>query len=241
MACVISKSAAEKLKSYKCEESVISINGNDVLLNLYDNTELYPYHSFPHVGEETKGNVLVASRREEGQTLLYNFQYDKMKQLMPSDDITYTNGGQVVDIDVYCNTPIEQIKKRNNGFTQELVNLLEEQNLYYREAANVLETIVPIAKHSELLEVFTPEEQVAFVEEKKEFGFNWVRPKPKKLLEAEGIKYTDEFGYFWKQVHEYLDDRIQWRSKGKSFQYFKIKFTILKENPVSIGSKITGR
>ena len=237
-AVVISKSAAEKMTSYKVEESIVSVNGNDVLLNLYDNGEYNQYHSFPHVGEHTLDNILVASRREEGQTLLFNFQYDRMKKIQPNDDITYTNGGIIADIDIYCNTPIEQLKKRNNEFVQEVVALLQQQNDYYRQCAEELDKILPPATEKDSISVMSEEEKSAYYAERKEYGFNWTRPKPKELLD---IEYTEEFGYFWKQVHEYLDNRIQWRSKGKSFQNFKIKFTILKENKVTIGSKLTGR
>ena len=238
MAVVISKSAAEKLKSYKVEESMISINTNDILLNIYDKDNTGTYHSFPHVGEHTLNNVLVASRREENSKLLYNFQYNKMTKIEPSDDVTYTNGGMVTDIDIYCNTPIDVLKSKKNEFVQEVVSVLEEQNKYYKTCAEELEKILPVATEKDSTSVMTPEEKVAYYAERKEYGFNWTRPKPKQLLD---IEYTEEFGYFWKQVHDYLDNRIQWRNRGKTFQNFKIKFTILKENPLQVGSKITGR
>ncbi len=240
-AVVISKSAAKKLTSYKVEESMVSVNTNDVLLNLYDNGEYGAYHSFPHVGEHTLDNVLVASRREDNQTMLYNFQYDKMKRILPSDDITYTNGGIVADMDIYCNMPIEALKKRNNQFTQEIVGALEEQEAYYKKAAEELDKIVPPATEAESIAAMSPEEKAAYYAERKEYGYNWARPVPRKTLADRGIRYTDEFGAFWKKVHEYNDHRIQWRTKGKTFQNFKIKFTILKENPLQVGSKITGR
>ena len=237
-AVVISKSAAEKLKSYKVEESLVSINTNDILLNLYDNGEYGIYHSFPHVGEQTLPTILVASRREENSKLLYNFQYDKMSKIEPNDDVTYTNGGVVADLDIYCNTPIDVLKQKNNEFIQEVVGVLEEQNKYYKNCAEELEKILPVATEKDSISVMSPEEKAAYYAERKEYGFNWTRPKPKQLLD---IEYTEEFGYFWKQVHEYLDNRIQWRNKGKTFQNFKMKFTILKENKLTVGAKISGR
>lgn len=240
-AIVISKSAAEKLTSFKCEESTISVNGNDILLNLYETNEELPYHSFPHVGEHTLDNILVASRRVEGQTLLFNFQYDKMKKIFPNDDITYTNGGVVSDIDIYCNSDIDYLSKKNNDFINEFIQVYSQQQDYYREARDVLDSIVPPATQADIQRAYSPEEYSQYLNERKEYGFNWTRPKPQILLDLEGIQYTEEFGYYWKQVHEYLDNRIQWRNKGKSFQNFKIKFTILKENKLSIGSKITNR
>ena len=237
-AVVISKSAAEKLKSYKVEESMVSVNTNDILLNLYDKGNYGTYHSFPHVGEHTLSTILVASRRKENSKLLYNFQYNKIDEIQPDDDITYTNGGIVADLDIYCNTPIDILKSKKNEFIQEIVGVLEEQNKYYKTCKDELDKILPPATEKDMVSVMTPEEKSAYYAERKEYGFNWTRPKPKKLLD---IEYTEEFGYFWKQVHEYLDNRIQWRNKGKTFQNFKMKFTILKENPIQVGSKITGK
>ena len=231
-AVVISKSAAKKLKSYKCEETFVSINTNDVLLNIYDNGEYGQYHSFPHVGEHINNNVLVASRREENQTLLYKFQYDKMKKPEPNDDITYSGGGTVVDLDIYCNTPIEMLKKRNNEFIQEIISVLEQQNEYYKKAEEALNKILPIAR----VEDMSDAEKARFNAEKKKYGFAWKRPKI-----TEDVKYTDEFGFYWKKVHEYNDNNLKWRVKGKSFQNFKLKFTILKEADLALGDKITNR
>ena len=72
---VISESAAKKLTSFKVEKTTISVNTNDILLNLYshyeEGKEIPEYHSIPKVGEHTKGNILVASRREDSQNVLY--------------------------------------------------------------------------------------------------------------------------------------------------------------------------
>ena len=45
----------------------------------------------------------------------------------------------------------------------------------------------------------------------------------------------------WKTTHEYIDEKIAWRHDAKKFDNFKIELTILKENPLTIGSKVTGR
>jgi DNA-directed RNA polymerase beta subunit len=54
-------------------------------------------------------------------------------------------------------------------------------------------------------------------------------------------KYTDEVSYMWKASHEFIDPKVQWRHEGKSFDNLKIRFTILKEHPLTIGAKLTGR
>ena len=64
------------------------------------------------------------------------------------------------------------------------------------------------------------------------------RPLP---IEMNSNSYTEELGYTWKKVHEYLNSRIKWRHDGSSFNSVKVKFTILKENPLTPGCKLTGR
>jgi hypothetical protein len=93
-AVVISESAAKKMTSYKVEQINVSVNENDVLLNLYGK-DMEPYHSFPKVGEKTCGNILTSSRQMSGRSLLYDFKFDNMKNILPTDDITYTEGGIV--------------------------------------------------------------------------------------------------------------------------------------------------
>ena len=62
----------KKLTSYKVEKTMFSINTNDVLLNLYgDDVE---YKSFPKVGEYIDSRVLVASRRRDKRSIMYDFQ-----------------------------------------------------------------------------------------------------------------------------------------------------------------------
>ena len=138
---VITESGAEKLKSYKVEKTLVSINTNDVLLNLYsDLNEKYDtrYHSIPKVGEHTKGNILVASRREESQNVLYNFQQKRMKEIDANDQVYYTCGGIIADINVFSNTPLEQLKQRSSEFSKEIVELYEDQLRYNKELAEIL-------------------------------------------------------------------------------------------------------
>ena len=238
---VITESGAEKLKSYKVEKTLVSINTNDVLLNLYsDLNEKYDtrYHSIPKVGEHTKGNILVASRREESQNVLYNFQQKRMKEIDANDQVYYTCGGIIADINVFSNTPLEQLKQRTSEFSKEIVELYEDQLRYNKELAEILEKIIPALTEEEYLAVLDPIKRQLFIQERKDFGHYFKHPLPRDLNEN---KYTDELGYMWKTTHEYIDEKIAWRHDAKKFDNFKIELTILKENPLTIGSKVTGR
>lgn len=226
-AIVISKSAAEKLTSYKVEKTMISINGNDILLNLYGNDKIYK--SFPKVGDYIDSKILVASRRRDKRTALYELQTTKMKEIDPSnDDLTYTGGGMVADIDVFSNASLNDLRKRTDIFNQEVLEVIENNYRYWKEMAEELEKIIPC-------KVLTEAEARS---EREEFGHVCKHPIDKN---KNPNKYTDELAYYWKLAHEYIDEKIQWRFDGKSFDNIKLQFTILKENPLTAGCKLTGR
>ncbi len=224
---VISKSAAEKLVSYKVETTTISINNNDLLVNLYGKNG--EYKSFPKVGDFVDSKVLVASRRKDKRTSLFELQEKNISDInQASDDITYTSGGTVVDIDVFNNVPLAELRKRHDIFNQEILEVIENNYRYYSELATELEKIIPCRELTES----------EIRNEKNDFGHVIKHPIDR---DKNPNKYTDELSYYWKVAHEYVDEKILWRSDSKSFDNFKVQFTILKENHLTAGSKVTGR
>lgn len=224
---VISRSAAEKLTSYKVEKTSLSVNGNDILLNLYGDEK--NFISFPKIGQVVDSRILVASRRRDKRTVLYELQNDRMREVDPvNDEIIYTSGGKVVDINVFSNVPLSEMRKREDIFNKEVLTVIENNYRYYKELSTELEKIVPI-------KVLTEAE---IKQERSEFGHVCKHPIERK---KNPNKVSDELLYQWKVAHEYIDEKIQWRSNGKSFDNFKIEFVILKENPLTEGCKITGR
>lgn len=215
------------MASFKVEKTMISINGNDVLLNLYGDSE--NYKSFPKIGDTIHNKILVASRRKDKRSSLYDFQESKMREIDSfCDEITYTGGGTVVDIDIFNNIPISKLRKKTDIFNKEVLSVLEDQYRYWNELKDELEKIIPCKSLSE-----SEEKQ-----EKKMFGHIIKHPIER---EKNPNKYTNELSYYWKLAHENSDEEILWRYDGKSFDNFKIRFTILKENPLAEGCKITGR
>jgi len=230
---IISKSAAEKLTSYKVEKTMFSVNGNDVLLNLYGDEA--NFKSFPKVGDKTGNKILVASRRRDKRTSLYDFQAKNMTKVdYVDDEPIYTNGGTVVDINIFNNISLSELKKKTfdekgnikNVFNYEILTVLEDQYRYWNELKTELEKIIPCKSLSEA------EER----EEMAEYHHIVKHPIDK---DKNPNKYTDELAYYWKLAHENTDDQIQWRFDGKTFDNFKIQFVILKENHLTEGCKIT--
>lgn len=224
---VISKSASERLTSFNVEETTFSINSNDVLLNIYGDQE--NYKSFPRIGDSVNNNTLVAIRRIDHSKMFYDFQSYKMREIDNLEDsIIYSDGGMIVDIDIYNNMELNKLKERNNKFTNELVELYEEQLNFYTELAEALEEIIPTERIP----------KAEFDKIRQYYGHVPKRPIPR---EQNINEYTNELAYWWKFSHEWIDEKIKWREDNKVFDSFRIKFTILREKPAEQGSKLTGR
>ena len=97
---IISKSAAQKLASPLIKKISIQINDNDIPINLYGDNAVYK--CIPDINEEIKDGILLASRREKAEEILFTQTYDRLSNIMLSDN-KYRATGKVVDISVYCN------------------------------------------------------------------------------------------------------------------------------------------
>ena len=105
----ISESAQKKLSSRLYKRITVNINDNDILLNLMGDPD--HYKSFPMIGEEIKGGILCAVRRENGPESLFTQQVEMLRTILMSDD-KYTPGdGTVIDLDIHCNNP-EMLKQK---------------------------------------------------------------------------------------------------------------------------------
>jgi DNA-directed RNA polymerase beta subunit len=223
----ISESAAEKLKAYKVEKTMFSINSNDILINLYGNEHYYK--SFPKVGDIIDNRILAVIRRIQHDRILFDFQSERLREIDNLDDtVIYTAGGEVVDINIFSNIPLHRLKEKENEFTKEIIEIYEKQYNYYKTLSEELEKIIPVR-------LLTEDEEK---EEIKKYGILIKHPV---LREDNPNQYTDELAYWWKKSHEEINEKIYWRHEGKTFDSFKIQFTILKENPVTPGVKITNR
>ena len=99
---IISESCAKKLASPLIHKVEVVINDNDIPLNIYGNRDNYKI--FPDIGEEIKHSILMAYRREKKEEALFSQSYDRLSELIISDDKIFCSG-KVVDVDVYSNDP----------------------------------------------------------------------------------------------------------------------------------------
>ena len=100
---ILSQTAAAKFTAPLFDTTQLQINDNDILLNLYGDDA--NYKTFPDIGESIEKGILCAIRRErKDDEALYAQAWDRLKEMMISDD-KYTLKGKIVDINVYCNNP----------------------------------------------------------------------------------------------------------------------------------------
>lgn len=128
-AIVISESAAKALTSPLIKKVYIQVNDNEIPLNIYGDDEKYKV--FPDIGEEIEHGILCGLRIEKKEESLYSLSYNRLKELMISDE-KYTVSGQVVDIDVYCNAPDKFV---DNPYYEQI-------HYYYQEKMNMYQHIV---------------------------------------------------------------------------------------------------
>lgn len=97
---IISESAAKKLETSLVKNTPITINDNDILLNLYGNESFYK--TFPDIGEEVKNGIFCSIRRMENENILFSMSQQNLRDIMLSDRNILMEG-RVADINVYCN------------------------------------------------------------------------------------------------------------------------------------------
>lgn len=138
---IISESAAEKLATTLIKNTSITINDNDVLLNLYGNENIYK--AFPDIGEKTENGIFCSIRRWENENILYSLSQSRLRESLITDRNIIING-TVADIDVYCNNP--------NSLGDSYYNA---QLFYYYQMRNkfckkMVECVSPLAMNGKL-------------------------------------------------------------------------------------------
>jgi DNA-directed RNA polymerase beta subunit len=193
-AVVISKSAAKRLGSYVVHNVRISVNTNDILLNLYGDDSVYK--SFPDIGEDIKDQILASRRRINYDTALYELK--NLKETRDNDDSFYASG-KIVDVEVYSNIPEDELSKQD--YNVQVKKYIDEQNNFCKE----------------------------------------VYSKLKNIVEDPNNKISDELIHFYNNCKMQIDENVSYTYENSKFSGVILNFTILEEEPLKIGSKITGR
>ena len=214
---VISESAAKKLSYSNVYKVKISVNDNDLLLNIYggesdEEDDLFTtketYKAFPDIGEYVnERGILAVRRRIAYNKMLKNLKNEKLKEIEPDDTSFYIHG-QVVDINVYSNMTEEVLSAQR--YNNQVYDLVVEDKKYRKGIVDKVE------------------------EYRKTYGDESIHPELIALYNQ------------CKQVieNESKDDeskRNMWVYESNEFKGYILEFTILEYFPLTVGSKLANR
>jgi len=193
-AMVISKSAARESSHTSVKEIYVTINTNDILLNLLGDSEVFK--AFADIGEQVSNKILCARRRLSYESLLVELADNALTSYKTSDDV-FKADGVISNIEVFCNNPEHLSKYKYN----------EQLFKYYNEQVDFDEKIIEI------------------MDEIKEAG----------------VPYDPDLAYLYSRSLHSRNDQIDWTYNKSKFDIAVIKFTVFKNNPIVIGSKLANR
>ena len=140
---IISQTAAKKLETNLVKNTSITINDNDILLNLYGGPNTNEYKTFPDIGQRIRNGIFCGIRRLENENILFSLSQQRLRDIMISDRCILMDG-YVADIDVYCNNA-EALG--DSTYNQQLYK-------YYQERVNFSKTfydlMAPIAMNAKM-------------------------------------------------------------------------------------------
>ena len=129
---IISESAAKKMETSLIKTTSITINDNDVLLNMYGNENMYK--TFPDVGESTQNGIFCSIRRLEKDNVLYSLSQARLRENLISDRNILLDG-IVVDINVYCNNPSAL---GDSHYNKQLFYYYNQRNIFCQNVVNIV-------------------------------------------------------------------------------------------------------
>jgi DNA-directed RNA polymerase beta subunit len=99
---IISDEAQEKLTTQLIRKLTFIENDNDIPLNIHGDNDIYKI--IPDINEEIDDGIVCSLRREDKAESLFSQAYNRLSDIMMSDE-KFISKGKVVDIDIYCNNP----------------------------------------------------------------------------------------------------------------------------------------
>ena len=172
-AILVSESFANSFRCVEVETIKVSINDNDVLLNLYGDEN--HYKCFPDVGEYINDAIICATRRINNEQIFYDFKETNLRKINFGEDvlcIEHGYGGKVIDIKVYSNKTLEEMEL--NEYHAQVTEYYKNEQRFYKEMVDATKDIVMDNKeHSR--------------------NFNYMFKKSKDILN-ENVKWSEQQG-----------------------------------------------
>ena len=172
-AILVSATFADKFRCVEVETIKVSVNDNDVLLNLYGDES--NYKCFPDIGEYINDKIICATRRINNDQIFYDFKETNLRKINFSEDVLCTEqgtGGKIIDIRVYSNKTIEEMEM--NDYHAQVNRYYKNEQRYYSEIIEATKDVVMDGKtHSR--------------------NFNYMYKKSKDAVD-ENVKWCEQHG-----------------------------------------------
>lgn len=136
----IKESSINKFDCTSVDETIITLNTNDVLLNLKGNDE--EYKCFPDIGEGCNNSILTGRRRINHESVLFDFNTRNIKTINPdTDTIFFVNRNSFVyDIEVFCNSDCSKLE--DYEYYKQILKYKYNNDNFYRKVSNYLKQII---------------------------------------------------------------------------------------------------
>lgn len=146
-AIVISRSLANRLISIEYDRVFISLNDNDIMLNLYGDKEKYKV--CPDVGEEIVDATLAATRRIDYSRAFYDLKDENLKKVLSTDTPYYIpfSKDKIVDISIYCNKDVDDIPE--TPYNAQILSYIRQEEEYYRKIESRLSELIDTDNYSD--------------------------------------------------------------------------------------------
>lgn len=132
-AIIVSETCARKMTSPLFHKVKIVVNSNDIPLNIYGDNDNYKI--LPDIGEHIVDGLLCSLRREKKEEALYSQSFSRLSTPTISDEkITVT--GQVVDIDIYCNDPVNLV---DNPYCGQLYRYYSDHMRFCKNVVDIVD------------------------------------------------------------------------------------------------------
>lgn len=192
-AMVCSESLAKRLASAKLENIKITLNDNDLLGNIYGDSD--KYKSFPDIGEKIKNSILANVKRVNYAEALYDLKQENLTKINYLNDkpfyVKYPKSARVIDVNIYSN---KSIKELDFPFNSQIVKYIKMQEEYYKKLNKVLGYIINSgAKYSD---------DIAFMYKRSSDILN------------PDVKWKDDKSYFSHIIIEFLVESESGISEG---------------------------
>ena len=187
-AILVSQTFADKFRCVEIESITVSVNDNDVLINLYGDED--NYKCFPDIGETIKDKIICATRRINNDQIFYDFKETNLRKINFSEDVLCTeqgSGGKIIDIKVYSNKTIEEMEM--NEYHAQVTKYYKNELRYFKELVQSTQDVVHENKdHSR--------------------NYNYVYKKSKDVLD-ENVKWCEQQGKkpFSNMIIEFIVER----------------------------------